>query len=353
MQIRIFRTLPALILFSILSSTARGQSVYPEEVWITVDDPAEHGFDGTKLADAMHFGEEIGSAAIMIVQAGHLVYEWGETETKYLTHSTRKSFASAVFGKYVDNGTIDLDMTLGELGIDDFTPLTFMEKSATIRQCLAARSGVYLTAAAENDQMHNVKSARGTKSPGEFWIYNNWDFNVLGTIFEQLTGKSIFQAITEDIGDEIRMEDFRSRDDRTFSSGRSRHQAYMFVISARDMARFGLLYQRNGKWKGKQVIPETWVAQSTRYVSDAAIYGGDGYGYMWWVAHDGNRRPHLPNVTIPEGSYSVRGLGGHYIMIIPEYDLVVVNRVDTFTRGNWVTGAEFGSLLAMILDARL
>jgi CubicO group peptidase (beta-lactamase class C family) len=116
------------------------------------------------------------------------------------------------------------------------------------------------------------------------------------------------------------------------------------------MARFGLLMLRNGKWKEQQVIPADWVEESTAYHSDATLYGSDGYGYMWWVARDYNKYSHLPGVDIPEGSYSARGAGGHYILVIPEYDLVVVHRVDTF-ESNSVSASEFGVLMKIILDS--
>ncbi|HKL67155.1 MAG TPA: hypothetical protein VJ877_04625, partial [Bacteroidales bacterium] len=84
--------------------------------------------------------------------------------------------------------------------------------------------------------------------------------------------------------------------------------------------------------------------------SDATLYSSDGYGYMWWVARDYNKYSHLPGVDIPEGSYSARGAGGHYILVIPEYDLVVVHRVDTFER-NSVSASEFGTLMKLILES--
>ena len=118
------------------------------------------------------------------------------------------------------------------------------------------------------------------------------------------------------------------------------------------MARFGLLMLRKGNWNGKQVIPEDWVEESTDYYSDAALYGSDGYGYMWWVAKDNNNYPHLPNVKLEEGTYSARGAGGHYILIIPDHDMVIVHRVNTFERNN-VSSYQMGTLVKMILDAKI
>ena len=58
------------------------------------------------------------------------------------------------------------------------------------------------------------------------------------------------------------------------------HPAYAMLLSARDLARFGLLYLNDGEWAGKQVVPSSWVEESTKRWSDASY--GLGYGYMWW-----------------------------------------------------------------------
>jgi len=343
----------AFILIPSFWSSLEAQHIYPGKSWEVLKRPGDLGYSSEKLAQAKEYAGSIDTAAVMIVVDGRVLYQWGDVSKKYITHSTRKSFLSALYGKYVHNGTINLDKTMRSLGIDDEPPLTKQEKTATIRDCLKARSGVYHTAEAENEAMHNKKQERGTFRAGEFWLYNNWDFNVLGTIFQQLTGKNIFKALKEDIADPIGMEDYISEDGRSFKTNRSIHEAYMFVISARDMARFGLLFLRNGKWEDEQVIPADWVKESTTYFSDATVYGGDGYGYMWWVAKDHNKLPHFPGVQLKEGTYSARGYGGHYIVVIPEYDMVVVHRVDTFERDNYVIPPHFGRLLKLILEAKL
>ena len=162
----------------------------------------------------------------------------------------------------------------------------------------------------------------------------------------------MFHALKEDIFDPIGVEDFIIEDGRVNKTGRSIHPSYIFLITGRDMARFGLLMLRKGNWKGKQIISEEWVKESTRYHSDATIYGSDGYSYMWWAVHKNNKLPHFPNVELNEGTYSARGAGGHYIVVIPERDMVVVHRVNTFEY-NRVSGGQFGQLLKLILDAKM
>jgi CubicO group peptidase (beta-lactamase class C family) len=350
----ILRRIPILFFF-LIPLLVSGQGTFPSEHWVLCTNPEKYGFDKEKLQKAEKYANDsLKTAAVMIIKDGTLVYQWGDVSGKYATHSCRKSFLSALYGKYVDNGQINLDATMAELGIDDVPPLSDQEKQATVRDCLKARSGVYHTAHAETEGMHAQKPPANSLKPGTYWIYNNWDFNVLGTIFEKFAGKSVYRALKEDIGDPIGMEDFVPQlDSLPITGDRSIHAAYMFSISARDMARFGLLMLRNGRWGDKQVIPEWWVKESTSYFSDATAYRRDGYGYMWWVAKKHNRFPDFPNVDVPEGTFSARGAGGHFIVVFPDYNLVVVHRVNTWEDGNNVSEANFGKLLSKILDARI
>jgi len=81
-----------------------------------------------------------------------------------------------------------------DLGIDDKPPLSDVEKKATVSDCIKARSGIYHTALYESAGMKALKPERHSVKPGTHWYYNNWDFNVLCTIFEQLTGKKILRS---------------------------------------------------------------------------------------------------------------------------------------------------------------
>ena len=339
-------------LFIMMNPILGSDIVFPGNEWQEVKDVSKHGFNPDKLAEAEKYSKTIDTAAVMVIKDGYLISQWGDTKRKYLTHSTRKSFLSALYGKYVESGVIDLDSTMEDLKIDDINKLSKEEKQATVRDALKARTGIYHTAEAENDWMHGKKPERGSYRPGEFWVYNNWDFNVLGTIFEQQTKQTVYEALKNDLADPIGMQDYSIDDELPIDQGRSKYQAYMFVISARDMARFGLLFLNNGKWKDKQVVPAKWVKESTRYHSDATYYRQDGYGYMWWTARNTNKFPHIYNATVPDGSYSAKGAGGHYIVVIPEMGLVVVHRVDTFARKD-VRENDFGRLLQKILDAQV
>jgi len=78
------------------------------------------------------------------------------------------------------------------------------------------------------------------------------------------------------------MQDFSPDDCRYRHGPESLHPVYKMAMSARDLARVGLLYLRGGRWNGVQVVPEDWVRLSTQPHSD--VGGGRGYGYLWMTA---------------------------------------------------------------------
>jgi homoserine O-acetyltransferase/O-succinyltransferase len=332
-----------------LSFQAAGQSAtFPDAIWHRVPDVGRAGWSAEGLKAAREYSKTIPTAAVIIVSDGQIVDEWGETATRYNIHSIRKSILSALYGIHVRAGRIDLSKTLEQLGIDDNEPsLTAAEKQATLHDVLKARSGIYHPALYETAGMKAARPKRGSHQPGTFWYYNNWDFNVLGTVFGRLTKTDLFVEFKNRIADPIGMEDYRV-DDGTYVTGPdSVYPAYPFRLTARDMARFGLLFLQNGAWRGRQIVPSDWVKESTSSYSDVGPSGG--YGYLWWVAVDGR---HFPGVTLPAGSYSARGAGGHYIVVIPAYNTVIVHRVNTDIEGQQVTGEQFGRLLKLILDGR-
>ncbi len=130
----------------------------------------------------------------MAVVGGRVLMDYGDLQVISYLASVRKSVLSMLYGIYVERGAIDLDRTLEQLGIDDLGGLTAEEKQATVRHLLSARSGIYHAASNGGDDAASAPP-RGSQRPGEYYLYNNWDFNALGTIFELSTGKDIYDAV--------------------------------------------------------------------------------------------------------------------------------------------------------------
>lgn len=88
--------------------------------------------------------------------------EWGQTSQNWPAASIRKSFLSALFGIYIDKAVINIQSTLGELGIDDYNPtLSDLERKARIVDLLKSCSGVYHPAAAEAPGMKKIGPKEG------------------------------------------------------------------------------------------------------------------------------------------------------------------------------------------------
>jgi len=301
-------------------------STFPGAEWGHAD-AASMGWSAPKLAAAIAYAQHQGSTSGMIVQHGLVLAEWGDTSRKSNLHSARKSFMSALIGIAVAKGQIELDATLAQLGIDDEAPaLTETEQQATVRDLLEARSGVYHPTVYETQEMEETKPARGSHAPGEFWYYNNWDFNTVGAIYEKASGLSFFDALKTEIADPIGMQDYRPSDGHYVSGGSAtRYPAYPIDMSARDFARFGLLFLHQGRWGQQQIVPASWVTESTRAYSNTAT---GGYGYMWWTSTPASG-PRPPGAALLLPTFWADGHLGQYAIVVPSLDLVIVNLVDS------------------------
>jgi CubicO group peptidase (beta-lactamase class C family) len=338
-----------LVLSALLaSSPATAETTFPGADWQRIA-PEDAGWSEAALAEARAFSEQIKSSAVFIVQHGKLVAAWGDTAKPMELASVRKSLLSALIGIAVAKHQINLDSTLAELGIDDNPPrLTEVEKSATVRELLQARSGVYHAALYETPGMAKLRPPRGSHAPGTFWYYNNWDFNALGTIYEHATSTGIFDAFDRHIAKPIGMQDYRPKDGEYVRGNASIHPAYAIRMSARDLARFALLYLNGGNWAGRQIVPQDWVAESTRAYSRS--WYGPGYGYLWWTDFLGGAI--APTVKLPEGSFMAQGAGGQYALVISALDLVVVHRIDRDLPYVEPSSRDIARLLWLILKAQ-
>jgi CubicO group peptidase (beta-lactamase class C family) len=337
----------ALLLFGWAIQAHCQSTTVPGAEWMQFPSPEKAGWQAQKLAGIHEYIEEMGSTSAMIVQHGVVVAAWGDVAHKSNLHSCRKSLLNSLIGIAVAGGKIDPADTLAKLGIDDKKPsLTAEEKQARVLDLLEARSGVYHPTVYETKGMEEQKPPRGSHAPGTFWYYNNWDFNTLGFIYEQAAGEKIFDAFYRKIAQPIGMQDFTPRDGHYITGSNTRFPAYVFDMSARDFARFALLFLRGGKWNGVQVVPEDWVKASTHPYSDSP---SGGYGYLWWTGDSASGKPQ--EIAFPQGSFWAEGHLGQYAVVVPALDLIIVNRVDEQMTRRTVHKRQMAQLVRMVVEA--
>ncbi|CCE00474.1 conserved exported hypothetical protein [Bradyrhizobium sp. STM 3809] len=309
------RRLPAVLMGLLLWSSC--SHAEPGAHWQTAN-TSEKPWTAVISRDVQQFADEQKPTAIMVVRDDEIIASSGDLGAKVNIRSERKSLISALYGIAVEEGRINLDSSLAERAIDDHPDaLSPAEKTATVRHLLMARSGIYHLAAYETPQMKQLRPARGSHPAGSFWYYNNWDFNALGTIYRQSVG-DVFKSFETRIARPLGMEDFSVKDGHYQTEASSSHPAYVFHMSARDLARFGVLYLNGGRWNGSQLIPAHWVTESTTRLSDTG-QPERGYGYLWWTyTKDGSDL----------NAFFANGYGGQLVVIVPAKRLVVVELVD-------------------------
>jgi CubicO group peptidase (beta-lactamase class C family) len=322
---------------------------YPGKTW-TAANPEETGWSNEGLQAADEVARELGTDAYLVIHNGRLVHEFGDCDRPSNVHSVRKSILSVLFGIHSAKSPLPLDKTLVDLHIDDKERLTRDEKRATVAHLLQSRSGVYHPAAYWSQEAADRLPERGSHGAGEVFKYNNWDFNVLGAVFEKMTGKSVFKSLERDLAKPLDFDDFNaSRDTEwVYDRSRSEYPAYEMRMSARDLGRVGLLMARGGRWKDQQIVPEEWLEESITPHSEDTGNKGVGYGYMWWVGLDG---VHFGQ-KLPPPVFSARGNHGQFVVVVPSYDLVVVHKVDSGkAKHAKLKNSDFGKLFASLLAA--
>ncbi|MFC2158657.1 hypothetical protein ACFLT9_12545 [Acidobacteriota bacterium] len=125
--------------------------IFPADTWERIQDPASVGYSTEGLKKVREQLHTMDTTGLLVVVGGKVLFEYGDLEQLSYLASVRKSILSILYGKYVGDGTIRLNMTLEELGIDDIQGLLPIEKKATIDHLITARSGIYHPASNAGD----------------------------------------------------------------------------------------------------------------------------------------------------------------------------------------------------------
>ncbi|MGD8699076.1 MAG: serine hydrolase [Gemmatimonadales bacterium] len=326
--------------------------VYPGSEWELIATPEDVGYSSEVLEKVRKYADALETTGLVVVVGGRVLLQHGDVQELSYLASVRKSILAMLYGKYVEDGTINLNWTLADLEMDDIGGLLPVERQATVEHLITARSGVYHAASNAGDNSADAPE-RGSQRPGQYYLYNNWDFNAAGAAFELMTGRNIYDALQTDLAEPIGMEDFdREQQRKSGNQERSQNLAYHMWLSTRDMARVGYLMLREGRWEDEQVVPVWWARRIVSVITPveemnppALRYRGFGYGYMWWV-WDGER------AWAPlEGGYSGRGAYGQYITVLPALDMVIAHKtaVPPARQTPW---DEYFGIIRRLVEAR-
>ena len=291
---------------------------------------ADASVDVAAAVDALHAirdtpADEGVSLATLVVHRGRVVYEqYGpdvDRSTTLISWSMAKSIVHAMFGLLVVDGLVDLD---DPAPVREFagTP----KAAITIRHLLAMKPGLefvedyvddsvshclnMLYGDGVDDHAHYAASQQLLHEPGTVWNYSSGTTNILARIAGDILGGE--QAVRTFLHDRLFGPlGMSSAQPKFDTSGTFVGSSYVYA-TARDFARFGYLYLRDGVWEDTQLLPSGWVDYAR---TEVAVDPGPplfGYGAHWWVWRD------------QPGSLAAHGYEGQYIIVVPARDLVVV-----------------------------
>ncbi|MES1989747.1 MAG: serine hydrolase [Pseudomonadota bacterium] len=318
-----------------------------------LDLPATYSYKGKEL-DAGKLIAETDTTALVVVHHGKIVSEQyflgTDKATRTISWSVGKSFISALVGIAVAEGKIksvndqitDYAPELKGTGYEGVTIKNALQMSSGVgwnedysdKNSDIARFG--RTLAFGGSMVEFAKTLKRDKAPGTYNLYNSMDAQVLGLVLKNATGQTPSDYLSDKIWSKIGAE----------------HDAYWVLddagdemaaggvnVTARDYAKFGLLYLHEGRWAGEQLVPADWVKASHTPDADYLKPGrndhksetssGMGYGYFWWI----------PGAV--DGPYSAIGIYNQFVYVDPAHDLVIVKTSANHTYASDASEASY------------
>jgi CubicO group peptidase (beta-lactamase class C family) len=168
----------------------------------------------------------------------------------------------------------------------------------------------------EPDPISYVLAKPTAAPPDTVWNYNGGGTDLLGSVIARVSGRS-FDAFARDaLFQPLNITDWEWK---TYPKNNKIAPAAGLRLRPRDAAKIGQLVLDRGAWNGRQIVSAEWIAGSVapRFQGIGYFGGLYFYGYQWWLGR-----------TLSEGRdvkwIAAMGLGGQRIIIVPEYDLVVI-----------------------------
>ena len=334
--------LAALAACRLEADGADGKAVFPGTAWESVP-PESQGVDGEKLAAAIRFLEahvpRDGVQPLAVVRHRRLIYAGPKVDEFHGIWSCTKSFTSTVLGLLIDDGRCSLDTPAK----DHVPEMARLYPAVTLRHFTTMTSG-YRAAGDEPQGSYTHGPSRTPfvpgpplfSPPGSKFAYWDSAMNQFAHVLTRIAGEPIEELFRRRIAEPIGM-----RPDKwnwgefetggiPVNGGSGNGNRHIF-ISAREMARFGLLFLNRGNWNGRRLISAGWVDQATRPQApkdlplghEGSPFRGSGLcGFNWWtngVKADRSRK--WPGV--PVETFSASGHNNNDMFVIPPWDVVV------------------------------
>jgi len=290
--------------------------------------------------------------AVIVVYDGQIVgekYAPGfDRHSKLMGWSMTKSITNALVGVLVGEGRLNVNepAPVSEWQHDD-------RKDITLNDLMHASSGLawsesYFNPVADfhnmfirsDDKAAYAISKKLKHKPGTYFQYSSGTTNIISRIVRQTVTDSLYYAFPyEKFFYKIGMYHTIIEPD---ASGTFVGSSYGYA-TARDWARFGLLYLNDGVVNGERILPEGWVRYSSTPASAAEM---GTYGAQWWLNHGEESNPNVRSYpSLPADAFSAEGFEEQYVMVIPSRKLVIVRLgVSHF-------GSHFEALAHEIVDA--
>ena len=276
--------------------------------------------DAARLEDLTPYCDQHHCGAVVVTRHGRIVWEhywpgWDETSTDN-SWSMAKSMTDALVGIAIAEGKIEsVDQSAA-----DFIPewRGTDKEEITLRDLLSMTSGLLwnedyfeksdvTTMITSDDQTGYAVDRPKLHDPGDDWYYSSGDTQLFSAVIKAATGMEAGQYAQEKLFGPIGIKGAWWDADNAGNT-----MTYCCVhTTARDFARFGYLFLRNGRWGDKQLVPEEWVEESTK----PSQWENLSYGYYWWLQD-------YPDV--PKDMFMADGFQTKRIYVIPSLDIVAV-----------------------------
>lgn len=269
--------------------------------------------------------------AVVVLYKGQLIAEryapGFSYQSRMMGWSMTKSITNALVGILVKEGTLQVDAPapVAEWQNDE-------RKNITLNHLLQASSGLrwnegYFIPTSDFHNMFTRSDDKGgyaaslplKQPPGTFFEYSSGSTNIISRIIRQKTGdENYYRFPYEALFYKLGMHTALLEPD---ASGTFVGSSYCYA-SARDWARFGLLYLQDGVWNGERILPEGWVTYSTTPAPAAPL---QQYGAQLWLNYGNpNDTTQVEYAGVPREAILFDGFEKNFVVLIPSKQLVIV-----------------------------